>query len=166
MRLLDGIDRDRVFAALRAEGIGANVHYAPVYLHSHYAKLGYEPGLCPVAEAASRQILTLPMFPAMTRSRCPTRGGRAHQSDGVSTRSSSSAKEAQSRSGRGALRGSDDLVQFCRLVTPTRPKAISGRDRTKPSAAASGVVSAVLQARYGYAPDAARHGAIFPAAHP
>ena len=68
VRLDDGIDRDRVFARLRAEGIGANVHYAPVYLHSHYAKLGYKPGLCPNAEAASRQILTLPMFPAMTAS--------------------------------------------------------------------------------------------------
>ena len=66
VRLMDGIDRDRVFARLRADGIGANVHYAPVYLHSHYAKLGYKPGLCPVAEAASRQIITLPMFPAMT----------------------------------------------------------------------------------------------------
>ncbi len=68
VRLMDGIDRDRVFARLRADGIGANVHYAPVYLHSHYAKLGYKPGLCPAAEAASRQILTLPMFPAMTKS--------------------------------------------------------------------------------------------------
>jgi UDP-4-amino-4,6-dideoxy-N-acetyl-beta-L-altrosamine transaminase len=67
VRLMDGIDRDRVFARLRADGIGANVHYAPVYLHSHYAKLGYKPGLCPAAEAASRQILTLPMFPAMTK---------------------------------------------------------------------------------------------------
>ncbi len=66
VRLMESIDRDGVFARLRADGIGANVHYAPVYLHSHYAKLGYKPGLCPVAEAASRQILTLPMFPAMT----------------------------------------------------------------------------------------------------
>jgi perosamine synthetase len=68
VRLDDGIDRDRVFSRLRAEGVGANVHYAPVYLHSHYAKLGYKPGLCPNAEAAYRQILTLPMFPAMTAS--------------------------------------------------------------------------------------------------
>jgi len=68
VRLEDGIDRDRVFTRLRAEGIGANVHYAPVYLHSHYAKLGYKPGLCLNAEAAYRQILTLPMFPAMTAS--------------------------------------------------------------------------------------------------
>jgi len=66
VRLMDGIDRDRVFARLRADGIGANVHYAPVYLHSHYARLGYKPGLCPAAEAASRQIITLPMIPAMT----------------------------------------------------------------------------------------------------
>ena len=66
VRLMEGIDRDRVFARLRADGIGANVHYAPVYLHSHYAKLGYKPGLCPAAEAVSRRILTLPMFQAMT----------------------------------------------------------------------------------------------------
>ena len=66
VQLMDGIDRDKVFARLRADGIGANVHYAPVYLHSHYARLGYKPGLCPTAEAAARQILTLPMFPAMT----------------------------------------------------------------------------------------------------
>lgn len=67
VRLADHIERDRVFAKLRAEGIGANVHYAPVYLHSHYRRLGYSEGLAPQAEAASRQILTLPMFPAMTR---------------------------------------------------------------------------------------------------
>jgi perosamine synthetase len=67
VRLADHIDRDHVFSRLRAEGIGANVHYAPVYLHSHYRKLGYKRGLAPLAEAASRQILTLPMFPAVTR---------------------------------------------------------------------------------------------------
>ena len=67
VKLSDGIDRDRVFARLRAEGIGANVHYAPVHLHSYYRGRGYGPGLAPVAEAVSQQILTLPMFPAMTR---------------------------------------------------------------------------------------------------
>mgnify|MGYP001548313714 CR=1 FL=1 len=67
VRLADHIDRDRAFGRLRAEGIGANVHYAPVYLHSYYRKRGYQPGIAPLAEAASRQIITLPMFPAMTR---------------------------------------------------------------------------------------------------
>jgi perosamine synthetase len=68
VKLASHLDRDRVFARLRAEGIGANVHYAPVHLHSYYRKRGYEPGLAPVAEAVSRQILTLPMFPAMSAS--------------------------------------------------------------------------------------------------
>ena len=65
VKLAEHVSRDSVFAALRADGIGANVHYAPVYLHSYYRARGYAPGLAPVAEAASRQILTLPMFPAM-----------------------------------------------------------------------------------------------------
>lgn len=66
VRLADGIDRDMVFSRLRAEGIGANVHYAPVYWHTFYQRRGYSRGGAPVAEAASRQILSLPMFAAMT----------------------------------------------------------------------------------------------------
>jgi perosamine synthetase len=66
VRLAASLDRDRVFAALRQEGIGANVHYAPVYWHSYYEARGYRKGLCPVAERLSQQILTLPMFPAMS----------------------------------------------------------------------------------------------------
>ena len=60
------VDRARVFAALRAEGIGVNVHYIPVYWHPYYQQLGYEKGLCPVAEAAYERLISLPMFPAMT----------------------------------------------------------------------------------------------------
>lgn len=62
-----GIDRAQVFAKLRGQGIGVNVHYAPVYLHSFYRARGYAPGLCPVAEKISQDILTLPLFPAMTK---------------------------------------------------------------------------------------------------
>jgi UDP-4-amino-4,6-dideoxy-N-acetyl-beta-L-altrosamine transaminase len=65
VKLAEGIDRDRVFARLRADGIGANVHYAPVHLHSFYRQRGYGEGIAPVAEAVSKQLLTLPMFPAM-----------------------------------------------------------------------------------------------------
>ena len=62
-----GLDRDAFFTDLRAQGIGANVHYAPVYLHPFYReKFGTEPGLCPAAESAYAQILTLPVFPRMT----------------------------------------------------------------------------------------------------
>jgi perosamine synthetase len=59
-------DRDTIFLELRASGIGANVHYKPVHLHSYYReRLGYGPGLCPVAEAAYQRILTLPLYPGM-----------------------------------------------------------------------------------------------------
>ena len=58
-------DRRTVFKALRAEGIGVNVHYIPVYWHPYYRALGYEKGLCPRAEAAYERLLSLPMFPAM-----------------------------------------------------------------------------------------------------
>jgi perosamine synthetase len=68
---LDGfrfnVDRGRIFSALRAEGIGANVHYLPVYLHSFYRhRFGTGPGLCPQAENAYKEILSLPIFPNMT----------------------------------------------------------------------------------------------------
>ena len=66
VKLDPALDRDAVFRHLRGQGIGANVHYAPVYWHSYYQARGYAKGLCPVAERASRHILTLPMFPAMT----------------------------------------------------------------------------------------------------
>jgi perosamine synthetase len=62
-----GVDRGRIFRALRAEGIGANVHYLPVYLHSYYRqRFGTRPGLCPRAENAYEEILSLPIFPGMS----------------------------------------------------------------------------------------------------
>ena len=61
------VKRDAVFAALRAEGIGVNVHYIPVHLHPFYQKrFGTGLGQCPVAEAAYERIISLPIFPAMT----------------------------------------------------------------------------------------------------
>jgi perosamine synthetase len=59
--------RSEIFAALRAEGIGVNVHYIPVHLHPFYRqRFGTAPGLCPVAEAAYEQIVSLPIFPRMS----------------------------------------------------------------------------------------------------
>jgi perosamine synthetase len=61
------VNRAQIFDALRAEGIGVNVHYIPVHYHSFYRqKLGTRKGLCPIAEAAYEQILTLPIFPRMS----------------------------------------------------------------------------------------------------
>jgi perosamine synthetase len=62
-----GIDRETFFQALRSRGIGGNVHYIPVHLHPFYQnRYGTGRDLCPVAEFAYEQILSLPMYPAMT----------------------------------------------------------------------------------------------------
>jgi len=59
-------DRTKIFAALRAEGIGVAVHYIPVHLHRYYREhLGFRAGECPVAEAAYPRLLSLPLFPGM-----------------------------------------------------------------------------------------------------
>lgn len=59
--------RAEVFAALRAEGIGVNVHYIPVHMHPYYReRFGTGEGLCPRAEEAYRNILSIPIFPAMS----------------------------------------------------------------------------------------------------
>ncbi len=59
------VDRGAIFRALRAEGIGVNVHYIPVHRHSYYRERF--PGISmPVAEAAYERLLTIPLFPSMT----------------------------------------------------------------------------------------------------
>ena len=61
------VDRAQFFQALRAEGLGVNVHYVPVHLHPFYQqKFGTRPGLCPVAEAAYERLISLPVFPLMS----------------------------------------------------------------------------------------------------
>ncbi|RRJ62272.1 UDP-4-amino-4,6-dideoxy-N-acetyl-beta-L-altrosamine transaminase [Paenibacillus oralis] len=58
-------DRREIFEALRAENIGINVHYIPVYLQPYYKGLGYCSGLCPNAETYYNTAITLPLFPKM-----------------------------------------------------------------------------------------------------
>ena len=59
--------RDRILADLRAEGIEAGVHYArPIHLQPAFCSLGKAEGSFPVAEAASREVLSLPLYPGIT----------------------------------------------------------------------------------------------------
>lgn len=61
-----GIDRATAYEALRAEGIGVNVHYRPVHQLSLYANdASGQAANCPRAELAYAQILSLPIFPKM-----------------------------------------------------------------------------------------------------
>lgn len=62
-----GKSRKDVFNHLRSKGIGVQVHYIPVYWHPYYQELGYEIGLCPEAESVYKKIISLPIFPGMTK---------------------------------------------------------------------------------------------------
>ena len=57
-----------VFQNLRAEGIGVNLHYIPVYHHPYYARLGLPPKYCIQAESYYAEAISLPIFPALTES--------------------------------------------------------------------------------------------------
>ena len=60
------IDRRQFFEALAAENICCNVHYIPTYYFPYYQRLGYEKGLCPKAEKLYEEIISLPLYYAMT----------------------------------------------------------------------------------------------------
>jgi dTDP-4-amino-4,6-dideoxygalactose transaminase len=60
-------DREGLMAHLKAVGIGTGIHYPiPLHLQKAYDSFGYAPGDFPVCEAASAQIVSLPMFPQLT----------------------------------------------------------------------------------------------------
>ena len=61
-----GVTRRFVFDALRAEGIGVNVHYLPVYRLPYYQHRGYDASCCPAANAYYKEAVTLPLNCCMT----------------------------------------------------------------------------------------------------
>jgi dTDP-4-amino-4,6-dideoxygalactose transaminase len=60
--------RDQLLAHLKSKGIGHAVYY-PLALHLQpcFAHLGYQPGSLPVAEAAMKSVVSLPIYPELTR---------------------------------------------------------------------------------------------------
>ncbi|WP_346233188.1 DegT/DnrJ/EryC1/StrS family aminotransferase [Parafrigoribacterium mesophilum] len=60
--------RDRVMAMLRDAGIGAAVHYpAPLHRLPAFTHLGIGAGTFPMAERLSAEILSLPIYPGISR---------------------------------------------------------------------------------------------------
>ena len=55
----------QVFEALRAAGIGVNLHYIPVYRQPYYERLGFKAGYCPEAEQYYAEAISLPIYPAL-----------------------------------------------------------------------------------------------------
>ncbi len=58
--------RDALQQALAARGVGTLIHYPiPLHLQPAFAALGGRPGDLPVAEEASAEILSLPLYPEL-----------------------------------------------------------------------------------------------------
>lgn len=60
------IGRRQFFDALAAENVCGNVHYIPTYYFPYYEKMGYKKGLCPNAEKLYDEIISLPLYYAMS----------------------------------------------------------------------------------------------------
>ena len=64
-------DRSRWQQELLEQGIHTGIHYPiPVHLLPAYADLGYGEGSFPHAEVAANEVLSLPMFPELTKAQC------------------------------------------------------------------------------------------------
>lgn len=55
-----------VFASLREQGIGVNLHYIPLYRQPYFKDKGFCEGDCPEAERYYGEAISLPIFPTMT----------------------------------------------------------------------------------------------------
>ncbi len=60
------IDRRQFFDALWAENVCCNVHYIPTYYFPYYERLGYRKGICPNAEKLYEEMISLPLYYAMS----------------------------------------------------------------------------------------------------
>ncbi|WP_040725701.1 UDP-4-amino-4,6-dideoxy-N-acetyl-beta-L-altrosamine transaminase [Thiomicrorhabdus sp. Kp2] len=58
--------RAQVFKALREHGIGVNIHYIPIHTQPFYQQMGFAEGDFPMAEAYYQQVISIPVFHAMT----------------------------------------------------------------------------------------------------
>jgi dTDP-4-amino-4,6-dideoxygalactose transaminase len=63
------IDRSQFIEALKANNIGASVHFIPVHLHPFYQEyFGYRRGSLPQAESIYDRTVSLPLYPRMSES--------------------------------------------------------------------------------------------------
>lgn len=62
------IDRSSFIEELKARNIGTSVHFIPVHLHPYYKNTyGYKLGDYPVSEKVFSRIISLPLYPKMTK---------------------------------------------------------------------------------------------------
>jgi dTDP-4-amino-4,6-dideoxygalactose transaminase len=61
-------NRDDLQEFLSDKGIGTGLHYPlPLHVQKAYSHLGYKEGDFPVTESVANRLLSLPMFPELTK---------------------------------------------------------------------------------------------------
>lgn len=55
-----------VFERMRADGIGVNLHYIPVYRQPYYERMGFRPDDFPEAERYYSEAISVPIYPGLT----------------------------------------------------------------------------------------------------
>ena len=58
--------KKEIFTKLRANGLGVQVHYIPVYKQPYYQSLGFKDNSCPVCEEFYKKEISIPMYPTLT----------------------------------------------------------------------------------------------------
>lgn len=66
VRLDDAARHRATFEALRAAGIGVNLHYIPVHLQPYYRDMGFGPGDFPAAEDYYARAISIPLHAGLT----------------------------------------------------------------------------------------------------
>ena len=67
------IGRDEFMDELKAAGVGCSVHWRPLHLHPYYEKtFAWSAHDFPVASSEWRRLISLPIFPGMTKSEIDT----------------------------------------------------------------------------------------------
>jgi perosamine synthetase len=62
------INRDAFIQALVAAGVGCSVHWRPLHLHPYYEEaFGWQPAHLPAASAVWERLVSLPIFPTMSK---------------------------------------------------------------------------------------------------
>ena len=64
--LQEGSARQSFMHFMREKGIQTSIHYPPVHTFSHY-KSSCQPGSLPITEEVATRIVTLPLYPGITR---------------------------------------------------------------------------------------------------
>ena len=56
-----------IFEGMRANGIGVQLHYRPIYKNPFYQKFNFEESQYPGAEKYSKSAMSIPLFPGLTQ---------------------------------------------------------------------------------------------------